>query len=258
MSDESPVSDRVQIVPLGFEYDRLMEPIINWKADVVVPIEYNASNQEIPYLEAFIEELAANPRIELDRRSCDIFDLYDALGTISKAISDYAGNEVFVNLSGGSKITAIGSMIACMATGARPIYARPLYGPEATEIPDEPLHQEVREIFELPRYPIDRPSDIHLAFLSYIDSETTNTVDGRYRGVSKKELIEFARDRKFRFISESESTTRKGYYRLLDRHVIAPLREQDYVNVEKIGRKKFVTLSEDGQNALGAFRFSID
>lgn len=258
MSNSSPVRDRVHIAPLGFEYARLKEPIVRWKADVVVPVAYSESDHEIPFVRALVAELEENERIEVDRRSCDIFDLYDTLGTISKAITDYADEDVFVNLSAGSKITAIAGMIACMATGARPIYARPSYGPEAHRIPDEPLHDEVSDVFELPRYPIERPSDVHVATLSYIDRETTEDAKGRYRGVTKKGLIEFAVDREFPFVVESEATTQKGYYRLLDRHIVTPLREKEYLDVEKIGRKKYVTLSADGENALRAFRYVID
>ena len=257
METHPQLRSRVQIVPLGFEYERLKQPILQWKADVVVPIEYRNSEHEPPYLDKLITELEANERIEVDRRACDIFDLFDTLGTISKAISDYANDDVFVNISAGSKITAIGGMIACMATGARPLYARPEYGPEGTRIPDAPLHEEVSEIFELPRYPIDRPADRHIAFMAHIDDCTHEITSGRYRGVSKKELIQFALQEEFPFIAESETTSEKGYYRLLDRHVLDPLTEQGFVSIEKIGRKKFVTLTEDGKNVLRAFRDTI-
>lgn len=254
MSDPSPVARRVQIVPLGFEYARLKTPIMEWRADVVVAIEYSQSTQEIPYIRRLLSELEANDRIDLRLRECDIFDLYDTLGTLTGAISEYPDDAVYVNLSAGSKITAIAGMIACMATDAIPIYARPDYGPDGTRIPSEPLHEAVAETFELPRYPIDRPSNTLLLFLAYIDAETTESERGRYRGVSKKGLIEFAREQGFAFVSESEATTEKGYYRLLDTHIVAPAREKGYVTVEKVGRTKFVSLTPEGENALEAFR----
>ena len=73
-------------------------------------------------------------------------------------------------------------------------------------------------------------------------------------GVSKKELIEFAREQDFAFVSESEATTEKGYYRILDTHVVVPAQEKGYVTVEKVGRTKFVSLTVDGENTLRAFR----
>lgn len=258
MKTEPHVRNRVQIVPLGFEYARLKEPILHWKADVVVAIEYSDSKREIPYLSGLLEELETNERIELDRRECDLFELYDALGTITEAITDYEGDDVYVNLSAGSKITAIAGMIACMASGASPIYARPDYGPDGERIPEEPLHDEVATMFELPTYPIERPSDSHIAVLTHIDDRTDDLKQGRYAGVSKKELIEFALDAEFPFVVQSETTTEKGYYRLLDRHVLDPLTETGYVEIEQVGRQKFVSLTPEGENALRAFRHLVD
>lgn len=254
---ETPVRDRVHVVPLGFEYARLKEPIVAWKADVVVAIGYDDGEGEVSYLDELLAELRANERIALERRSCDIFDLYDALGTVTRAIADHSSDDVYVNVSAGSTVTGIAGMIACMVTGARPIYARPEYGPDGERIPDEPLHEEVAEVFELPTYPIDRPSDQLVEVMAYVD-ERTDDETGRYRGANKKELIEFALDREFPFVVESEATTDKGYYRLLDRHVLDPLGEKGYVEVERIGRKKFVTLTDEGENALRAFRHVVD
>lgn len=253
METSAPIRNRVQIVPLGFEYARLKRPIFDWKADVVVAIEYEDAADEVPYITALLEELGDDERIVLDRRACDIFELYDALGTITEAISDYDMDDIYVNLSAGSKITAIAGMIACMASGASPIYARPDYGPDGEHIPEEPLHDEVTEVFELPTYPIDRPSDMLVAFLARIQRGMTETAHGRYQGVPKLELIDFALDEGFSFVVQSETATQKGYYRLLDRHVISPLRQKGYITIERVGRKKFVTLTSSGSNALEAF-----
>lgn len=149
-------------------------------------------------------------------------------------------------------------MIACMASGASPIYAHPDYGPDGEHIPEEPFHDEVAEVFELPTYPIDRPSDMLVAFLARIQRGTTETAQGRYQGVSKLELIEFAHDEGFPFVAQSETATQKGYYRLLDRHIIEPLSEKGYITIDRVGRQKFVTLTAEGSNALQAFGHLVD
>lgn len=248
---------RVQVVPLGFEYARLREPILTWRADKVIAVEH-VDGADVEYLERLLAELESNDRIELQRRSCDIFDLYGALGTIAGAIADHPDDEVYVNLSAGSKITAIAGMIACMATGASPIYARPDYGPDAEQVPDEPLHDAVAEVFELPTYPIERPSQTLVAFMAYVDRETTEDERGRYRGVSKKDLVEFAREEGFPFVRESEAATEKGYYRLLESHVVGPLEAKGFIQVERIGREKHVTLTDEGERTLRAFAYLLD
>lgn len=258
MPKSTPVARRVHVVPLGFEYARLREPIVEWRADKVVAVEYAGGDAEVPYLRELLEELAADERLELERRSCDIFDLYEALGVIAGAIDDHPDDEVYVNLSAGSKITAIAGMIACMAAGAHPIYARPDYGPESSQVPDEPLHAAVAETFELPTYPIERPSTLHVAYLAYVAERADDGAAGRYRGASKQELIEFGRDRGFDFIATSDASSHHGLYRLLDRHVVDPLTERGYVEVKRIGRRSVVSLTPTGANALRAFRHRLD
>ncbi|WP_224333132.1 DUF6293 family protein [Haloprofundus halobius] len=258
MTTDAPVPLRVQVVPLGFEYARFRDPVLRWRADKVVAIEH-ADAADIDYLDAFLAELEGNDRIDLELRTCDIFDLYDALGSIAEAIDDHADDEVFVNLSGGSKITAIAGMIACMATGATPFYAKPDYGPDGREVPKDPLHATVESVFALPTYPIDAPSPTLVAFLLYVDAETDETTDpgGRSRGPNKRDLIDFARERDFDFVATSAATTEKAYYRLLDSRVLDPLLARGYVETERIGRRTRVTLTNDGENALRAFQHLV-
>lgn len=256
MGPDAPVTERVHIIPLGFEYARLREPIFDWKADRVVAVEYSEADATIPYLDDLLQELEDDHRIALERRSCDIFDLYDALGIIAEAATEYEHHNVYVNISAGSKITAVAGVLACMLTGASPIYARPDYGPDADRIPDEPLHESVADIVELPTYPIDRPDDVLVAVLAHLEHAATG--DGRYRGVSKQALIDFAKNEEFQFIVDSETESEKGYYRLLERHVVSPLRQSGYVQVEQVGRKKYVSLTQAGRNALEAFQYVLD
>jgi hypothetical protein len=252
-----PIDERVQIVPLGFEDARLRRPIDELRADRVVAIEHEHQERPIPYLEALLADLDADERIVLERRSCDLFDLYDALGTIAGAIRDYETEAVAVNLSGGSTITAIAGMIACMTVGATPIYARPEYGPEGERIPEEPLHDEVREVVALPTYPIERPTGQALAVLSHLGAASEDAT-GRYRGVDKKGLIAFGAEEGLPFVADAEAESEKALYRRLDAHVLDGLREREYVSIERIGRRSVVSLTEEGENVLQAFSHLVD
>jgi len=56
--------------------------------------------------------------------------------------------------------------------------------------------------------------------------------------------------RGLKFITDTSSKTEEGLYRLLETHIIKPLREQSYIHVEKDGRKKRVYLDDHGRDAL--------
>ena len=251
---ESPVPERVQVVPLGFEYARLLEPVRAWKADRVVAIEHT-DGADVTFIDAFLAELDGDERVELERRTCDIFDFYDALGTVAAAIHDHADDDVYVNVSAGSKITAIAGTIACMATGATPLYARPDYGPGDERVPDEPLHDAVAETFALPTYHVDHPPREHVAVLQYVAEHADG--EGRYEGVTKGDLIDFGEREGLPFVAASNAETRKGLYRSLDAKVVSPLLERDCISVDAVGRTKYVSLTERGENVSRSFDYLL-
>lgn len=257
--DDTQVPLRVQVVPLGAEYARLREPVFRWRADKVVALEYADGDADLPYLAEFLGELEANDRIDLERRTCDLFDFYDALGSVAAAIDDHAGDDVYVNISSGSRITAVAGAMACMMTGATPLYARPDYGPDGDRLPSEPTHETVAEVQALPAYPVETPPDEQLAVLAHVAAAgEERDATGRYAGVSKGDLVAYVRESGFPFVASSNASTEKGYYRLLDSHVLDPLLERGDVDVTPVGRSKYVSITDAGERTLRAFGHRIE
>jgi len=50
----------------------------------------------------------------------------------------------------------------------------------------------------------------------------------------------------------------KGKYRLLDTHIVEPLKERGWIEEAKQGRNKVLRLTADGEAALQAFRWMTD
>lgn len=244
------VPARVHIIPLGYERDRIIEPPIDLNADKVILLNYagvDAANPE--YHDEVREELEAAD-VVLEERDCDIFELYSALGMIAELITDHEGDEVYVNLATGSKVTAIAGMIACMATGGTPYYVRAeRYGPEGESPPEEPVSYGVAGTEKLSGYPIDRPSEQDIRVLDYLDREGP---------ASKKELIEFGRQQALDFLADVTGETKQGDYRRLETHVLDGLKENGYVVTEKRGRETLVELTSDGRNTLRAFSYLLE
>jgi len=74
----------------------------------------------------------------------------------------------------------------------------------------------------------------------------------------KRDLIEFGKEAGLPFIAERDAANRKSEYRLLDSHVLGPLAENGYVDLEEVGRSTRVSLTESGCNTLRAFRYLIE
>jgi hypothetical protein len=239
------VAERVHLMPVGYENDRIVLPAERLRADRVVLLEYEDETDHPSYARRVRERLD-DAGVDHETVYCDIFDLYDCIGTVAELATRFADHEVSVNLATGSKVTAIGGMIACMATGATPYYVRAeRYAAET----DGDVAEGVREITELPTYPMESPERQHVSVMDYLASE------GEAR---KRDLIDFGREARLPFIADREAANRKSEYRLLDSHVLDPLEANGYVALEAVGRSTRVSLTESGRNTLRAFRYLLE
>ncbi|WP_415382875.1 DUF6293 family protein [Halosimplex sp. TS25] len=239
------VPERVHLIPVGYENDRIVLPAVRLRADRVVLLHYEDETDHPSYAETVRERLD-DEGIDHETVPCDIFDFYDSIGTVAELATRFADHEVYVNLASGSKVTAIGGMIACMATGAKPYYVRAQRYAAQT---DGDVAEGIREITELPTYPMQSPEPQHVAVMDYLDRED---------GARKRDLIDFGKEAGLPFIAERDAANRKSEYRLLDSHVLGPLVENGYVDLEEVGRSTRVSLTESGRNTLRAFRYLID
>lgn len=255
------VPDRIHISPLGYEHDRVVEPAIEYKADCVYLLEHDESDSEKPEYHAILTEELRDSGITVRSVQCDIFDLYTVLGQVAEIITAHENDEVYVNLSTGSKISAIGGMIACMVTresvNVTPYYVRAEgYTPDDEDKDETPVSFGMAAISELPTYPIEGPSREEITMLQYIAVE---------QAITKKQLIRHARQVVDRFRRNAEEKDIQidddpymGEYRLLDTHILDPLVERECIEITEVGRSKEITITEEGQNTLRAFDYLLD
>jgi hypothetical protein len=239
------VAERVHLMPVGYENDRIVLSAERLRADRVVLLRYVDETAHPSYVETVRERLD-DRGIDHETVACDIFDFYDSIGTVAELATRFADHEVYVNLASGSKVTAIGGMIACMATGATPYYVRAeRYAAET----DDDVAEGIHSVTELPTYPMESPEPQHVAVMDYVDREG---------GARKRDLIDFGKEAGLAFIADRDAANRKSEYRLLDSHVLGPLAEHGYVELEDVGRSTRVSLTGSGRNTLRAFRYLVE
>jgi len=247
------VSERVHIMPVGHEYDRIVEPAQSYQADLVVLIGHEENDEQGEVCWQDVAEGLTEANIEFQERRCNIFDLYDSLGTINEVIANHEEDDVYVNVSSGSKITAIAGMIASMVMDARAYYVKAKeYSSSVDDIEaqaDNPLVPKgIDKATELPKYPIDAPDKDQVTVMEFIKkwSET-------HGPPTKGEIIYFSNHANLNFVKGD--VEEKGRYRLLDTHILEPLKDREWIEVTKQGRNKVVHLSDNGEAALSAFRW---
>ncbi|WP_436347498.1 HFX_2341 family transcriptional regulator domain-containing protein [Natronorubrum sp. FCH18a] len=263
------VVKRVHIVPLGYEYDRILEPIRAQRADLVYLLADERTDDggdsavTADYHDDLLAELESTVP-DVETRRCDLGDVYAVLGEVTTIAAEHADDTVSVNVSGAGTIPAIGATMACMdvSTDAHAYYVEP--SDYAHEGEREPISTGVAEIERLPTYPIDSPTPDQVAIMGFLaDPDAWDGYhEARTTPPKKKDLIEYARDRGLSFMAdrrppEERGGEDKGAFRVLDTHVLEPLEADGYVTIESVGRRRVVELTEQGGNAYRAFKHKL-
>ena len=63
--------------------------------------------------------------VEIERHETDLYDIYDALAPVTTIAHRHDDDDVRVNVATGNEMTAVGTTIACMTTGATAYFVRP-------------------------------------------------------------------------------------------------------------------------------------
>ena len=160
---------RVHIVPVGYDYSRVTEPLINSKADKVYFILHETDRGQSKFLNKIKKDLENKlPQTKTDVHSLDIWNLYSCIQKMKEIIAKEEGNRIFINVSTGTKITAIAGMLSCMSWNATPYYVK-FKHPSDSAI-NKIRKEEVYDKDELPVFELNKPKLEHLAILSLLEN----------------------------------------------------------------------------------------
>ena len=259
MAEKIKYPRRIHIAPVGFEIDRVVLPLIQMEADRVWLIAERdpGLDKGRPYFDKVIEGIhEKNGKCEVKIQKCDFDgrDLYDVLRAYREIIEEEKDNQIFVNVSTGTKIHSIAGMMACMifkdlAFGLIPYYAKP---EDYLSLPAEGTQMSTgcSEIYELPNYKIERPSEYLIKVLKVIDEQCGSDV-GK---ITKRELIEVLVDRDLLPLSDSDGRTIRNVkvarYLALQRKYIEPLISWGFIEITGPKKRGKIQLTKEGKNIL--------
>lgn len=245
------IPKQIHLVPLGYEKDRIIEPVLETEPDEVILLEPDPDAEDIvqPTYHEAVRTQIQDAGIEIETMECDIFNLYSSLGTIAELANEFRAHNVLVNLASGSKVTAIGGMIACMATGAIPYYVR---AEDYAGGKENPVAKGAKPAERLPKYHIEEPEVQEIAMLDYIAENEP---------VTKQSLIRYGKAEELPFIARYDTdgvqNPERGYYRRLNTQIIDPLLDRGFIDVEKHSKYQYVSITESGSNRIQAFRYLL-
>jgi len=235
---------RVHIAPVGYEIDRVVLPAKQEKADRVwILLHENKSEDKAgPFVTKITKQLEKQ-NIEVKEEYHDRRDLFKIIRAVKNIIESEKGNEIYVNLASGSKIQAIGTMMACMMFNdddtIHPFYV------EAEHYPGfegkTPLSTGIKDIQNVPPYSIRTPNERLISALEIISEN-----NGK---LTKKDMAQFAEEKELITINAKEKNHSMARYTSLDKNIIQPLKEWEFISVEKVGRNHWIEITEEGKNA---------
>jgi Family of unknown function (DUF6293) len=252
---------RVHVAPVGFEVDRIAIPAIRMKADRVWLITHNNPivDKGHQFVAAIQEELK-QARIECLQMEADRTELFHTLRALRIIILKEKGNSILVNVSVGSKIQAIASMMACMMfkdiAMIKPYYVVP-------EKYTSPVKQEtegVEKVIPMPEYKIELPDDKLIKCMAIINQRTNGEI-------TKHDLKDLAKERNLIHVAEKKipgnKRIKKEYsdqsdYMSLNKTLIEPLRNWRFITETKIGTNHIISLTDEGKHALHFLRANIE
>jgi hypothetical protein len=235
---------RVHIVPIGFEIDRVIEPLVRLRADkvwLIVDDTIEKSDASVHYKK--VKERVHELKIDFDERRCDIQSLFDLLNIYRTIIEEEQQHQIFINVSTGSKIEAIAGMMAAMIFNNETISATPYYVvPENYEITPkkgQQLTSGFKRIIQLPNYKIERPQKALISALKIIQENNS---------VSKKILIEKFQAMKL-IVVESDHTEAAKHSQL-NKKYLDPLSQKGLIDITGKGKAARIKITDDGNNIL--------
>jgi len=236
---------RVHIAPVGFEIDRIIIPAVEMKADKVwLVVHDNVSEDKASKYRDKIVKLLEKKGIKTETVYANRLRLFPIIKAVTEIIFKERKNDIYVNVATGSKVHAIGCMMACMLFDDRdkihPFYAQAEKYPEYEGSKQQTYG--VAEIHPLPTYRIGTPKRELLEAMKIIKD-----AGGR---IQKKKMAEEAEKRKIITVNARKMNFTQARFASLDKNIVQPLVETwGFVEVEKIGRNRWLKMTEDGDHA---------
>ena len=124
---------RVHVAAVGFEVERVVDPVLRERADRVYLLTRETEDAARPFVDEVVRRLESADRPPQVRvQATEIWDVFGTLGALRRIFelehrSDRRAADVVpirVNVSTGTKITAIAGTLACMLWRGEPYYVQ--------------------------------------------------------------------------------------------------------------------------------------
>lgn len=257
---EAPINplykEKVHVAFLGWEIERIVRPIIEMKGNRLIILCFPREEEKAwDYYEEIKRQLEVKAiKVEVIEESLYKFvDLLDILNKVFQ-VETLKGNEIFINVSAGTKITACASTIAAMTMPGITAY----YVNMETYYPRDNINFKKNDPLETLTTGFQRSETLPDCQISVPDQKFIQTLHAikmmQREGHEKiyiKDLIEFLKKNNILFVKENKvrrKQTSSEYMAI--KKLVDKLVDWKYVTISPKKRNKYVELAEKGTNAI--------
>lgn len=244
---------RIHIAFVGFEVDRIVLPAKERRADkVYLMVDDNSVRDKSLRFIDKAKTILEESRIEYELVHHDRLSLFNIIKTVRIVIENEKNNIVYVNLASGSKMQAIGGMMASMMFNEQdnvvPFYVEAKKYAESNAAGDIPeLSKGIKKIMDIPSYEIQKPSDRLIKALKIV-YDRAKTQNGSSSRISKKDMAQQCI--LAGAIEGSPDSIAHAEFASMDKNIIQPLKNNwKFITETKIGRTRYIEITDDGKNA---------
>ncbi len=245
---EPYVPKRVHIAPVGFEVDRVVQPILRMRGEVVYLIANVEDDDQAQVFRDRVTEQLHAKRIDFEIQRAPIFDLYETAGLMARLIRKHARDRVYINVSSGSKIQALAGVLSTMLVSGEGLRVTPYYAEAERYAPPEgkPISTGCTNIRELPRLQLQAPSYETKVAISILASGSKSKTELAIE-LAKRKVLDPA---KLNPGGEpKDEASRVSLQTAADLRIVRRLQEWGFVEVTRRGKKSMVALTEEGSSA---------
>ena len=234
---------RIHITAIGYDANRITDPIIKRNADKAYFLVHNGKNLELKEHLEFARKKLKEQNIPIVEDKINIFDFYSCIESYRKIIQKELNNHISINISTGSKITAIAGMLSSMLwPNVKPYYVHVEYTKERKKF----VETKCDTSYNLPVYDIKKPQSEYL--------EVIKILSNIKKDITKKQLI--GELRKKQIIKPKDDNRTLSVYAEHSqlRSILEPMEKQwGFIKINKDGARAIVSLTDQGRKAIQIF-----
>lgn len=246
-----PVPRRIHIAPQGYEDERIFLAALDLDAEQVILLSPDDDDERGNRCHSNIRNELEEEGIEVDTVPCDIFDMGETLRELLRQIRQYnPSDSILVNVSAGSKISAIAGMMACMFTTASPYYVHP----DGYASEEDHVSYSYKKATELPTFPVAEPDFQLINILDFIHE---GQPENGNEGVTLKQIGQHLLDEDLPAVAGTDAEDPESIYPLIN-EALKPLLDDDLVTKTRLKGGAHIRTTSRGEDMLSLGRSLLE